>query len=267
MAVPKFEGLYVSISQIKTYLRCPRQFQLRYIKGLKPAFVPLALAFGSAIHEALAEYYKTIKTAGMRPPLEDILNVFSDAWLAAQDGPAPLQLEDDDDAVQDHLEKGRRMLSFFYSESLKAPVPQVLAVEEPFSVPLHDSSTGEVLEEHLVGVFDLVTQEQDEVIVTEHKTGAKKWTADQLRFDLQPTTYRVAARELGIGDARLRLQLLAKTKNPALHIEELHRDARDERELLETTIGVLRAIDARAFFPLRGWQCKTCPYAGPCGGT
>jgi ATP-dependent helicase/DNAse subunit B len=76
VAVPKFEGLYISISQVKSYLRCPRQYRLRYIMGLRPAFVPLALAFGSAIHSALAEYYEVVKRSGTRPPLEDILSVF-----------------------------------------------------------------------------------------------------------------------------------------------------------------------------------------------
>jgi hypothetical protein len=27
------EGLYISVSQLKCYLRCPRQYELKYVKG------------------------------------------------------------------------------------------------------------------------------------------------------------------------------------------------------------------------------------------
>lgn len=58
MARPKIpDGLYTSVSQMKCWLRCPRQFELKYVRGVEPAFVPVNLAFGSAIHEALAAHY------------------------------------------------------------------------------------------------------------------------------------------------------------------------------------------------------------------
>ena len=40
-------GLYISVSQIKCYLSCPMRYRLQHVEGLKPAFVPLSLAFGT----------------------------------------------------------------------------------------------------------------------------------------------------------------------------------------------------------------------------
>ena len=51
------EGLFVSVSQIKAWLRCPRAFAYRYKQGADPEIVPLPLAFGSAFHLGLAAHY------------------------------------------------------------------------------------------------------------------------------------------------------------------------------------------------------------------
>lgn len=263
MSAPKFDGLYISTSQVKTYLRCPRQYEFRYVRGLDPAFVPLALAFGSAIHAALAHCYNQIQSSGSCPSLEEIQSVFAACWAAAQDGPLPLQIERKGD-TPDHLEKGLAMMAVFHAGLLRNQLPVVLAVEEPFSIEVHDPDTGEALEERLVGTLDLVVEEAEGPVVVEHKSSAKKWTEDQVRFDLQLTAYRIAARKMGLGAPSLRLQLLTKTKQPAVYVEALHRDNLDEADFLHTVVGVLRAIDAKAFYPVRGWQCRTCPFVQAC---
>ena len=42
------DGLHTSISQMKCFLRCPRQYELKYKLGIQPAFMPVPFAFGSA---------------------------------------------------------------------------------------------------------------------------------------------------------------------------------------------------------------------------
>lgn len=55
------DGLHLSISQIKAYIRCPRAYQLRYVLGVKPAFKSKALALGSSYHAAVARFYVTAR--------------------------------------------------------------------------------------------------------------------------------------------------------------------------------------------------------------
>ena len=258
-------GLHVSVSQVKTYLRCPRQYELKYVRGVAAAFVPIALAFGSAFHAALAFYYGLLKEAGAAPTLDETTQVFLDAWRNAADGPLPLQADEDDADVVDHEAKGAAMLAVFHAHAAGSPAV-VEAVEQSFSIELHDPDSGELLEEKLVGAFDLLVRENGLAVIVEHKSSARKYTLDQIRFDQQPTAYKLAARQLGLGDAGVRFQVVTKTKAPAVQVVDLERDAADEDDFMRTTVGVLRAIDAGAFFPVRGWQCRGCQYAYACVG-
>ena len=264
------EGLYISVSQVKAYLMCPRKYELHYIRGEQPAFVPVALVFGSAIHAALAAYYGEITATG-RPLRRDLmLDVFRDAWDKGSSGPIPLQADEEDGGTgaDQIIDKGVSMLHAFHEHAGKsAPGLDVVAVEKSFAVSIHDVETGELFEEQLVGTIDLILNEDGQRIIVEHKTAAKKYGLDQLRFDIQPTAYSLAAREMGMGDVGLRFQVITKTKVPAIQIAAIHRDDRDEDDFLRTIGGVLRAIDAGVSYPIRGWQCRTCPWAGPCNGS
>jgi hypothetical protein len=63
------------------------------------------------------------------------------------------------------------------------------------------------------------------------------------------------------------LQVLTKTKKPKMIVEETDRTERDEREFIETVVGVLRAVDARVFFPIRNSMCGGCAFQRRCGNS
>ncbi len=111
----------------------------------------------------------------------------------------------------------------------------------------------------------MVLHEDDRHVIVEHKTAGRKYTLDQVRHDPQPSCYQIAARQCGLGEVGLRYQILLKTKAPSIQVEHLRRDESDEVDFLRTVVGVLRAVDAKAFYPLReGWKCKSCPVAIEC---
>ena len=83
------DGLYISVSQLKTWLMCPRKYELKYIRGESPAYVPVNLAFGSAIHEALAAFYAEIKSTGSPLRRDLVLDVFLAAWEEGRGGRSP----------------------------------------------------------------------------------------------------------------------------------------------------------------------------------
>jgi CRISPR/Cas system-associated exonuclease Cas4 (RecB family) len=113
--------------------------------------------------------------------------------------------------------------------------------------------------------MDAIVEEDGHPVVLELKTGKRRWTADQLDYDLQPTAYGMAARALGHDGAGVKIVLTTKAKKPDVQVEQLVRHGRDERELVETVFAVARAVEAGVDYPARGWQCKTCPYAEACG--
>lgn len=261
---PQPEGLYTSVSQMKCWLRCPRQFELKYVRGISPSFVPVNLAFGSAIHSALGAFYEEQKLSGTPLRRDLVLDVFREAWRRQAEGNIPLQVDEEEGSDPGALvDRGVSMLHAFHESAAKRPV-EVEDVEKKFEIEIFDPDSGEVLEEKLVGVIDLVAVENGRRVIWEHKTAARKYGEDQLKFDTQVTAYKLAAREMGLGEVGLRFQIITKTKVPAIQIAEVDRTSADEDDFLRTFVGVLKAIDAGVSYPIRGWQCRTCPFQGPC---
>jgi putative RecB family exonuclease len=161
---------------------------------------------------------------------------------------------------------GTALLRVFYEAVYQDP-PVVVGVEVPFAIELHDLVTGEVLEERLVGALDLVIREGDKHIVVEHKTAAKKWSQDQVEHDIQLSAYKLVAGKLGLGDVGLRLQVLTKTKKPAMVIENTERGDKNIQDFLATVVAVLRAVDAGVFYPVRSTMCGGCAFQRRCSGT
>lgn len=261
------DDLYVSVSQVKSFMLCPRQFELRYVRGLEPEFVPRALAFGTSFHAALARHYVDLRDVGEAPPVEKLIETFKTAWELKKSGLVPLEKTDDEDEPKtDPVDLAAKMLVKFdeHAEAVEKDVV-VKAVEQPFTITLFEPDTGEVQEEKLVGVMDLVTEENGVTTVVEHKTAAKKYGADQLRFDHQVTAYQLGMREqFGFNDVGLKYQVITKAKNPQVQVENVTRSMSDEDDFRRVALGVLKSIDAGVSYPVRGWQCRSCPYQSAC---
>jgi putative RecB family exonuclease len=262
MTAARPDGLYVSVSQLKTYLRCPRQYELRYVRGERPESVAVALVLGSAVHAALASYYTALR-GGAVVALQDVLEVYEGAWIGAQPADLPV-LTDDGAPLAAVAAQGAAMLRTFHTHAARAPAVRPVLIEAPFNVELRDPITGEVLDEKLTGVIDLVAEREGRLRIFEHKTSARRYGRDQLDFDLQPTAYLYAARELGVEVEGVTFQVLTKAATPVVQVEDVERDAAAEHEFLLTVVGVLRAIDAGAFWPVRGWACRGCAFARTC---
>ena len=255
-------GPHVSVSAITTYLRCSAAHAHRYLHRTAPTHRPGALAFGAAVHTALALFYSRLMAGQPEPSAETLAACFSDAWQRQLHGDIPVLL--DGRATPGSLEdKGAQLLRVFHEQ---APRPhRVLGVEEPFSIEVIDPRTGTPFSERLVGVFDAVVQDADGTLrILEHKTAARRWGRMRLDHDLQVTAYSLAAPMVGLPGAAVTLQVLRKSEPPVLDLHHPTRTDRDRDDLLDVLAGVLRAIHAGAFYPVRSWWCGSCPYAGPC---
>jgi putative RecB family exonuclease len=252
------EGLHVSVSQVKCFLRCPRQYQFRYVLGAEPEFIPANLVLGSAVHEGLAAYYRSVMATGDSPEQDVCKAAFYGTLVGFRKNKLPIK---DGEGIE---AQGTALLRVFYESTYQDP-PGVVGVEVPFSIDLNDPVTGEVLEEKLVGALDLVIRESEKNVVGEHKTAAKKWSKDQIEHEIQLSAYKLVARTLGLGEVGLRLQVLTKTKVPKRIVEDTDRTERDEREFIEIVVGVLRAVDGQVFFPIRNGMCGGCAFQRRCG--
>lgn len=238
------------------------RYFIQYIKGALPAFRPLALVFGSAWHATIAEHL-TRSRPEHQVPVEELRAHLHDGLVRGVDrDDVPVLFEDEEQNIGAVIDVAMCMLDVFLA---RVPLPeQVHGVEVPFRLKLVHPVTGEIHPRPLVGAVDAIVEQRGRPVVWELKTGKKRWSADQLDFDLQPTAYGMAARALGYKDARLTVLVTTKGKNPDVQVEHLVRHRRDELELVETAFAVARAVDAGVDYPNRGWQCRTCPYAGAC---
>jgi hypothetical protein len=121
------------------------------------------------------------------------------------------------------------MLRVFHAHAARAPAIRPVLIEAPFNVELRDPITGEVLDEKLTGVIDLVAEREGRLRIFEHKTSARRYGRDQLDFDLQPTAYLYAARELRVEVEGVTFQVLTKAATPVVQVEDVERDRRRAR--------------------------------------
>ena len=132
---------HVSFSQIDLYLRCPLKYKFTYVDRQEPEFVPAALAFGSGIHGAAAFLFRG-RTDGTAPSLADV-QAFFEAYWQLETNNRPIRFGEKDTKAS-LLDLACRMLEVLHQK--QEPRTKVVAVEQPFDVPLIDQETGEVLD-------------------------------------------------------------------------------------------------------------------------
>jgi len=247
---------HFSVSQLKTYLQCPRKHFYQYVERVQPDFRPIALSLGTAWHAAIARHLLCDSTT------EETSDLFRDVLVReVEDCSTPVLFEDDED-LAGCIDLGTRMIDTFIGA---VPRPDlVLGVEVAFSLDISDPRTGELESMPLIGAIDALVIDNDLPTVWELKTGKKKWSEDQLEFDLQPTAYRMGARVHDVPDTALKILVTTKTKKPVVQIEFVTRTERDEHELAVILHSVRTAMKHGIDHPVRGWQCKSCPYSGRC---
>lgn len=254
--------LYVSYSQVSTYLLCPEQFRLKYVTGAAPSHRSSELVFGSAVHATLAVFHQHLKDFAVRPVGEEITSLFDEQFAEASRGAVPV-LWQDADSPERLLAQGRELVRL-YADTVK--IGKVLAVETPFSVEPSRLPRSFGFTEKAVGVIDLIEQDEDgSVVVTELKTAARKFEDLRLQHDMQLSLYAAVARELGFPTVKLRFRVLLKQKKPAIETYDVRRDAWQLAETGRTMTQVLRAIDHGIFYPVRSWACSTCAFRSECG--
>src|SRR2546425_5112958 len=77
--------LRISKSHIQTYLMCPRKFYFQYVVALPWEFKPASLPFGTALHRAVAFFYRRLQK-GEKPDLAVVLSEFERSWNEETDG-------------------------------------------------------------------------------------------------------------------------------------------------------------------------------------
>ncbi len=153
---------HVSYSQLSTYLTCPLRYKLQYVDQIPPAFKSAALAFGSAIHEAVgAFYHQHLMGDPLRP--DQMLDVYREAWRNGDDTEIHFFNGDDESEL---IEKAGHMLKVFHDAF--DPSIAVIGVEEFFEFRIGDLPS-------FRAYIDLMEQDEEgRVTVADLKTAARQ---------------------------------------------------------------------------------------------
>jgi putative RecB family exonuclease len=245
---------HLSASQLILYLQCSLKYRFQYLDKLVKPFKSAGLAFGSVIHSAL-DWFHRQKVNGNGATLEMLLKVFETDWFS-QCVEADIRFKDKEMGTG-LVVMGRQMLTQYFQTYKEMPV----GAEIPFSLPLTEPVTGEVLGPNLEGRLDLA--EKDAVV--EFKTSAQTLNAQDLKDSLQLTCYGYAYRMLFHKEPRsFRVVDFVKTKTPKMVVLQATREEKDYRKLFYLAKEVLRGIDSGIFYPNPSFKCKDCEYEDPC---
>jgi putative RecB family exonuclease len=124
------------------------------------------MLFGSAIHAAIARYYKGVQKKGKPEPLSLHQDLFHDHW----------NWETEDTGIPIAYKGGQNKDS-----------------EEPYSSVLYDEE-GNPTDFKLIGIVDCIQRDKDgNLIIIDNKTANRAYSQDKIEQDLQMTVYSYLA--------------------------------------------------------------------------
>ena len=256
-------GLYVSYSQLRTYLTCPRRYRYQYVMGLEWETMPAALIFGKAIHEAVALYYLKKKELSSASH-DDMLEAFRSVWAKGSNGtPVSYKKKETEDSL---LTQASRLLEVFIENTRPWKIE---AVEMPFSVDIVPSDGARPMPYKLAGVFDLVeSDDEGNLIISDLKTASRRQGEDEYNSHLQATIYSYALKMLGYTTSEketlVRYDILLKTKKGEFDRYYVVKTERDYQKMFPLIKDILRSIEQEIFYPREGWYCSDCPFKTTC---
>jgi len=251
---------HLSPSQIGMYLRCSRQYEFRYIKGIiRPPSG--AMVLGSAYDKGLSARFEWQIEKGEPPSPEYAVSVFSDTF---EDIKNERKLEADEDAFEfeeiDWEEEagslkdtGVALLGTYQKTVAPHVTPVTVQCKDTIILSTEE---GEI---PVVIVPDLTT----DIRTVDHKVKKKAFSSLELSQNLQATVYPMST------GLPLEFHVAKKTKTPQIDVQPTHRVYADQIWFVDQTTKIWRAIRAGIFVPNnQGWWCcpDWCGYYGICQG-
>lgn len=251
---------HLSASSIGTYVECSLLYKFSKIDKLPIEQKSDSLEFGSSIHAVLEQYYQE-KLIGEKLLLKDIHELFEKAWKMRAEDKTDIQYNKGHD-FGSLLMLGKDLLTVWHQKLPNENYTNIIGVEEAFSFYLPG------IEIPFIGSIDLL--EEDEVgtvVVTDHKTSSKAYSAEEVDKNQQLTFYQLALKSMGFVNREILLKFdtLIKTKTPKFEQYWTTRSEIDEHRLRRKSIAVWEGITAGIFIPNdTSWKCASCPYKTAC---
>ena len=248
---------YISPSRLGLWIRCPLAFRFRYIDGIRSPTNP-NMFIGKICHSGLEAFYRH-RQLGVTLNAEDVAKRMVDGWDKAV-AEESMRFKTEADEMKAKLQTVDLVAA--YLAHFPEDEPRPLAVEASMESPLVDPLTGEDFGIPLLGIVDLVLDEQDGPVIADFKTAARGGTPVEITHEIQLSSYAYLFRRLdGRKEAGLEIRSLIKTKTPKI---EFHRFQARSDTHFRRLFGVIReyldALDSGRFNFRPGWGCAMCEH-------
>lgn len=231
------------------WLRCPRQFFFRYVRGMKipPKGI---MVLGTSVHAGIEEDYKNYLEHQKLLPMDDVCDIMLNAFAVEKESVDWSKDEEDASALK---EDGIKVLRCFKKERAEHIIPVEVEAEFDKNVVCGPHGT----QVRLAGRIDLIDN-KDEVV--DFKVVGRAPSA--ATFDLQIGMYAFV-KEKAAG----RKENLVRSKLPKVVTQEF-RFGVVERRWIERAIASIRHAYDEGIFPPNpeGWHCSEayCGYWQAC---
>ena len=254
---------HISVSQINTFLNCPRAYSYSYEEeDIEPAHVSSPLILGQAVHMAAARLYIGIQKKE-RVKAREVAEAFCDYLLALRKHRQyPIRYNKGEN-FNSMLVMGMGLVACLFRETPRDK--KIIEVDYEINVPLRNSQ-GQDLDIPLKGFLDKIVEEEGNPVVTDLKTSKIKYSAERISTDLQSCAYTYALATMnGGGPVKFVWEILLKNVAPKMQVCEVVRDTPDFDRFWAIAKNTITAIRAGAYYPVTSWRCKSCPYSYACG--
>lgn len=192
------EVLATSFSQIDTFLSCPYKWEMKYWEGYRVDEKAEALALGSAIHEALEEYFlqtlngKEFTTAEAHCLLEEKM-VENDIPFASEENKL-LAEEQHKEMMRGLVEHDSELAKFMFGKEILACEKEFI-YEIPLLTPfVYDEK--EYKNIYIVGSIDFIVKDENGgIYAIDYKSGKKVFEPKKLKTNLQLPIYSLVILE------------------------------------------------------------------------
>ncbi len=138
---------HISVSQVNTYMKCPKAYEFRYIKGVI-APPKAMMAEGKAMHRALEVGQREHLQSKKLAPLDVLMDAHNDSWKYQR---TDVEIWDEDSPEKVILKRSRIFLSEYHMKVM--PYQKPLGVEKRLWI-----STSK-LHIPILGYIDLIVED------------------------------------------------------------------------------------------------------------
>lgn len=229
---------HVSHSQVSMWKRCPRQWEYRYVYGLKEP-PSGALVMGSCYHTTLEEQFRQKITSGFDLDFDICYDIFDTAWSIR------LQEEEIDWEGKDPgalKDQGLNLVGTYLEEA--APKVQPLEVERTYERPVANI--------RFVMRLDILDINR---VIIDHKTSSRSYTQEDIDRDQQASAVAFAMdRPIVFYN-----HVAVKTKVPKIQLIKTHRTRADIEWYQRSAEQVVALMKTGIAPPVEdGWDNRHC---------